>query len=422
MIKYNTLSSYPSKKDKNILIDIALIFFNSAIFFTDIFHSISIFLVVCLIILSAYLFNNNSAITIDNIMKPWILFTLIIAANIISGGDLNFIVTFIVCSLLALIMSNDNKILIKEYDYIKKCSFIHIYFNILLYVIPISYSEIFVKTLLNSSYSSNFAWREFSHTNPGISSQPGVNAFYLAIAFLVCLIEIKNDNSRKLFYYLNGFLSILMLITTSKRSPLIILLFISLLYCVNTFRWDKIKLSKVLYLVLGVILIYALMVYVYNYTSVFNNLEEKMSKLANNNDVSNGRFSLWSLALDKFYDRPFLGVGLKNIYDEIGFDVHNTYIQILAETGIIGIAVLLLSLFCITFNIEKRIIKGNISAHNENNKKSTCVIQLGYVIYMYLIIYGFFGNTFIDYIPLSFFTLSLSLMSYNERKDNGKID
>lgn len=71
--------------------------------------------------------------------------------------------------------------------------------------------------------------------------------------------------------------------------------------------------------------------------------------LQNPNDPSNGRTHFWQVALEIFRDYPLLGAGLESFgtaftrYDTWnGFyrveQAHNDYLQILAETGVIGFA------------------------------------------------------------------------------------
>ncbi|MCC6181327.1 MAG: O-antigen ligase family protein [Bacteroidia bacterium] len=51
---------------------------------------------------------------------------------------------------------------------------------------------------------------------------------------------------------------------------------------------------------------------------------------------ASGRFLLWKLGLDMWSESPLWGKGLTAFYYQYNDAVHNTYIQVLAETGLIG--------------------------------------------------------------------------------------
>lgn len=58
-----------------------------------------------------------------------------------------------------------------------------------------------------------------------------------------------------------------------------------------------------------------------------------------NNTISqgaSGRFSLWKLGLNMWMESPMWGKGLAAFYHQYNDAVHNTFIQVLAETGLIG--------------------------------------------------------------------------------------
>jgi O-antigen ligase len=81
-----------------------------------------------------------------------------------------------------------------------------------------------------------------------------------------------------------------------------------------------------------------------------------LSRITNFGGGSSGRGDLWRVALDVFYNHPFAGVGAGNFQaveshfvlrpgsisrieylTDVPHLVHNTYLQLLAETGIVGL-------------------------------------------------------------------------------------
>lgn len=84
-----------------------------------------------------------------------------------------------------------------------------------------------------------------------------------------------------------------------------------------------------------------------------------------NNDISSGRMTLWIIALELFVQYPFLGIGWGMFSEyvpdnvQLGLineihNVHNCYLQVLCETGIVGFAIMYGLMFYILYTISKR--------------------------------------------------------------------
>lgn len=58
-------------------------------------------------------------------------------------------------------------------------------------------------------------------------------------------------------------------------------------------------------------------------------------------DQDNGRWRLWALAIDSWRKNPIFGNGLGYAYAVYRRASHNTYLQVLSETGLVGMALLL---------------------------------------------------------------------------------
>lgn len=56
------------------------------------------------------------------------------------------------------------------------------------------------------------------------------------------------------------------------------------------------------------------------------------------NEGATGRFDLWRQAIDMWFDSPIFGNGMSAFYDRYHGAAHNTYLQVLAETGVVGFA------------------------------------------------------------------------------------
>ena len=82
-------------------------------------------------------------------------------------------------------------------------------------------------------------------------------------------------------------------------------------------------------------------------------------------DFTSGRIDLWTRAVKLFLDSPILGIGWGNFANNISFtfnnlndgqlhNVHNNYLQILCENGLIGFVSIIVPVFLIFNNTLKR--------------------------------------------------------------------
>lgn len=128
---------------------------------------------------------------------------------------------------------------------------------------------------------------------------------------------------------------------------------------------------------------------------IFDLVEKILAKGSNKGVIElseRGRF--WQVALDMFKENPILGTGLNSFdikfnlseirsikYDFAG--AHNIYIQLLGETGILGIFFYLGAIFSSFFNGIKAVVV---------NKEAGRITWIALAIGMILLIYGLSGN------------------------------
>lgn len=68
-------------------------------------------------------------------------------------------------------------------------------------------------------------------------------------------------------------------------------------------------------------------------------------------DGGAGRTTLWKMAFEQFRSSPVFGIGLGMFYTTTNFYVHNTYLLVLAETGIIGFILFTSALFTLLVRV-----------------------------------------------------------------------
>ncbi len=192
------------------------------------------------------------------------------------------------------------------------------------------------------------AMREFhvDGRNTGINAQTFPLAFYLIQ--LLGVLFIKYRCRINLQFVFSSLLILFVLFTTSRRGALVFS-FIGIFSCWVIVK--KYSLIKMIMLggiaLLGVfVLIEGLKIVGLNF-EIFDRFDISTVNLMDYdsvNELSSSRLSLIVHAYNFFNESPVWGKGFKFFFDAKGQDVHNTYLQLLCESGIVG-AVILLSFF-----------------------------------------------------------------------------
>lgn len=176
-----------------------LIVQNVSIFFFDIFHAIMSIQLVCLVLYGIYMPFCFDKVNINRKIVYWTAYVGIVAFNYLIGGDANFILSFIVCNLSMLLMLRIHNLAKVEYSIIKLCTFVHLCASLAVYFLPQGIIDSTFLPLLGENFASNYSWRVVKSNNPGLTTQPGVNAFYLALFVFVCITEFLKVGKRNCY-------------------------------------------------------------------------------------------------------------------------------------------------------------------------------------------------------------------------------
>ncbi len=179
---------------------------------------------------------------------------------------------------------------------------------------------------------------------PGLTNHYSTNGMLMGLfTIFSCCLLIKKKKSR--IYWLLNILCILLslyaLLLTGKRAH-IIFTSIALIIVLFMYMSDKPK-SRLLKMLLIVLAILTFLLFAYFFAPQLVIFLYRFEETASKGDITLGRVKMWEIAIKAFIEYPVFGIGWGN-YSKINTvilnnDAHNSYVQLLCETGLIGILV-----------------------------------------------------------------------------------
>ena len=110
----------------------------------------------------------------------------------------------------------------------------------------------------------------------------------------------------------------------------------------------------------------------------------------------------------------FLGCGWKQMVKLLEHDVHNIYIQLLAETGLVGFSFYII-LFISGLNMAVKLVKEISRTEVINVQERKLLIFAAYYMFFF-VLYGFTGNPLYDEQPFYLLMISYGVLVYYTRK------
>lgn len=197
-------------------------------------------------------------------------------------------------------------------------------------------------------------------------------SYYILPLFIAIVIQamfydkgktIKYKIIKYLIYIVIFYVYINFYIVFASRGALISIL-VCLLICFIASKKDRDK--KILYTILGGSIIIILLLYLGNILNAFNNILksfninsatiERTINLLEEENIGNGRDSLYKAAIDDIQENLLLGNGIGEFYNEYGTYPHNIVLQLLHEGGILymifAMAPIIYSVYLMIFSKE----------------------------------------------------------------------
>ncbi|PEK02564.1 O-antigen ligase family protein [Bacillus wiedmannii] len=183
----------------------------------------------------------------------------------------------------------------------------------------------------------------------GLLDDPNIFIFYNTIFFMYYMTNLHN---------MTNIIGLILCVTTSlltfSRGGILALMLVVFVYiCTSSFA-KKIKIMISL-------LLFGVVIFSLSNSVMGGQLDDILNKRISDfsHDNGSGRFTLWEAAFKYYLSNPYIGIGAFNFsnYYEFQFNeklyVHNTFLEILSESGTIGFLLYSAFLFILMFKLTQ---------------------------------------------------------------------
>lgn len=372
-----------------------------------VFYLMSVVLLICSDIKNTTLYVQRKVLSYSNI---WIIFAVIfvIFYNQMLYSDSYYVTIRWIYFFIILLLIGNSKV-----NYYEK--YVKLLIGIGFVNVVASFFFLLVPRIYTAMYNIWGYWPTGTDNGrlgyrAGIASHYSENAMIMTMVLLAifAILLSKNTKSgfvkRKKMYVLLFVLTLTAVILTTKRAH-ILFGFISAIVTYYLYKPDKRTerfFKAAIIVVISLILFYVASFFVPAVNEVlmrFLNIGEDQESAT--------RFSMWALALKNFKSSPIFGIGwggYKYQFNQYLFNphvraeryaylnAHNVYLQLLAETGIIGFGLFITGAI-IAFMKTVQLLKRPQIKENENLR---AVVLFAMITQLFIFMYSFTGNCLYD--------------------------
>lgn len=247
----------------------------------------------------------------------------------------------------------------------------------------------------------------------GHYSTNGTLTAFFALSLIGAFLFSRTKKNKKRYAILI-ILALVATLLTSKRAHT---LFLAVTFIIVYFlaNWKENAFKTMLKIVSIVIVAYFAIIFIVNYIPALSTVFSRFLTIGQD-DQTLTRFVMWEYAYDMFTTEPIYGIGWGayryrfsslNMYEGAA-NAHNIYLQLLAETGVIGFALFIWAAF--------RGLKGSIYMMINANKlrldyNEKIIATFSCTFQIFLLLYGLTGNPIYDFCFI-YYMISVA-MSYS---------
>ena len=318
-------------------------------------------------------------------------------------GSEEYAIGMILCTLIAIVY------IPQEREYIDALKLLFIFsvsfslYSILMFIFPHLY-----QTLVSPVISEGARQYNASILRDGYGVALGANVAYIdyiamtGIIFSIsCILNQIQFMKSKLIQYAGIIISLMGMLCVNRKGEMLgIIVAVFVIYRIQYKKTDEITKRKMRRVAI-IAFIFSLVAitflasrgYLLRFYLFFNKIVRNLSN--DRVDITSGRIYIWKYALELFKKNPILGIGWEQFsvvlpeYDIDTVKVHNNFIQILCETGIVGfmlIAIPMVSLLVLTYR--------EMYFYFRSNRKQA-IVRVAYMVSLGMQIF-FFVLDFLD--------------------------
>ena len=287
--------------------------------------------------------------------------------------------------------------------------------------------RLYLSLLRGNAGSKVLTYRSKYGKLTGFSTNPGFTAGHI-VSGLLAYIALFLGREKRLSRTDWGLIIVMFgaLILTGKRGHLLGVVFAGLVcYLINSADNKRMRVVSICLIAAAVIIPFML---VFGETLMaipgVGRFAELFVGLINGEDVTSGRSRLYVYAVKQFLAHPLFGIGWGEFRSSIvgvvtvqtELEVHNIYLQLLCETGLIGFACAVLPMAAFLKKALSNLISLNRRGVRNGTIKIVALFSLGYQLFFLL--YGVSGNPLYDYnyVILYFISCAMTATVYREMR------
>lgn len=327
----------------------------------------------------------NKTIILQQEAYCWIPFLLYTVITLVKQRDFEFFSYWMICLIIVLVA-----IKVRMYNEVPYKIFLYggifaLIGQIVQLLFPDMYKERIASLFLNSS-AINY-WSTI-YGLAGFTYQLDQTAMTLitAEAVVIAFFVTDEDKKRKKLYWLLTGILIIGIFLSGKR--MLFLVSIVALFIVYFLQQKSLSKKIIIFILMGIVSTIVLIYFASNINSMYTSrffyrFAKTFMDLKSKADFSDGRSELYIKAINAFKQNPIFGIGIGRFASYTGENtaVHNTYLQVLCEQGIVGIVLYIFPLVVALIYTIKEIKVNDSNFWGMKYYKFSLFIQLTYIMY-----------------------------------------
>lgn len=366
--------------------------------------------------------NKNSIIKLTRIDFLWFLFIIFFFPSVF---DLRLpqifqLYVFITCIAFIVFVKTDIDNFSVSFKLIKIAGFLYAIGVLFQYFLPNLYFQ-YVYPIFNDRTQTEVRLLYRKNLYSGFTFQTAYTAGHIVNGLGLILFSLKmRTRKQNIVDIILLFLLFLALIFTGKRGHMLFSLISIIITCLSLSSGIS-KFKKLISIILILSIFMTGFIFVSEYIGLENKLVNSYKNIvfrtSNREDITSGRVLLYRNALELFKEHPIRGIGWGNFREQsLGIlsttrksHVHNIYLQLLTETGIICFAVFLVALIYTYYKTYKLLVlmrdeKLNLSLNWRSG------ILFSFYSQTFFILYGITGNLLTDKMFLVMYFIAVSIV------------